>query len=334
MSPTPSFWRDPTPGVMGLLESPQGTQSTLGPDDLGLNPETDDTPSMMIDALAYGPHAKRFWGHTGDSIAHGRRVGWTLRNSANRIVTMTDGRPAAWGFTINPQGLTYDHSNRNQMFATKSRFYVDAFGPGSVTITLRQLVASGGYTGEAVFAAREDVLTWLAMIYEPAIQRGSAYRVFFHDMHLDQTSGASGWEVFFPNNPVSVQRSVDLHNVWLVQITMQTLTPNLYSGLTREISADTNRTRATYHYRVVKGDTLHRIAQKAVKHDHHRYSLEQMANLILRLNPTIRQKRVVQVYRSGGQHYPSPFRNDPQTPTPVTVKSMHVTPGESLILPK
>jgi hypothetical protein len=333
MSPRPTYWIDPRPGLSGLLEPATGT-SSADSSGVGPIPETDDTQSMMVDALAYGPHTTRFWGHVGGQVGHGRRVGWTLRSSGNQIVRMPDGRPAAWGFTINPQGLTYDHSNRNQMFATKSRFYVDAFGPGSVTITLRQLVASGGYTGEAVFAAREDVLTWLAMIYEPAIQRGSKYRVFFHDMHLDRTSGASGWEVFFPNSPVSVQRSVDLHNVWLVQITMQTLTPNLYSGLQREISADSNRTRATYHYRVVKGDTLHRIAQKAVKHDHHRYSLEQMTNLILRLNPAIKQKRVVNVYRRGGQSYPSPFRNGPSTPTPVTVKSMHVTPGESLILPK
>jgi hypothetical protein len=331
------------PGVHRLFEAQAIRPDGPNQQAVSLTPETDDTQSMSIDALAYGPHATRFSGKLGGTVATGRRVGWTLRNSNNRIVALPDGTPAAWGFTINPQGITYDHANRNQMFATKSGFYVDQFGPGPATITVRQLVASGGYQGEDVYAAREDVLTFLSLIYEPAIDRSSGYRVFFHDMHLDSTSGASGWHVFFPNNPVSVQRSVDLHNVWLVQITMQTLSPMLYSGIAKEWVADATRKKATYQYKVQFGDTLHKIAKKAIREDSHRYSLEQMMKLILRLNPAVRTKRTITVMQSGlavnpwllQAPAPPAFPGLPGTTLETrTVNAMSVAPGETLILPR
>lgn len=233
----------------------------------------------------------------GDPAAGSTKVAWTLRN-ANGIVS-------AFAWALNPQAIEREHSQRNQMYATRGGFYVDDFGPGPVTITITQLVASGKWVnGNAnKYSQREDVKRFLSKIYLPATQAQSPYSVYFHDNHLEGAAMDEG--VYFPAGGLQIARSVEQGHVWLVRITMIGLERAPYKDM--QVS-HTNPARVTkapppkkIHVRA--GDTLRSIAAARVraqrKRDHegkyakHAQTVDATVKAILALNKKIRHKRVV-----------------------------------------
>jgi hypothetical protein len=277
---------------------------------------TDDSYTANVDWQAGVDGSGAFKVNPSSGLASGRRVGWSLRDSSGKVL-------AFFGFTINPQSITNAPSNRSTLYATKGALYVNSFGPGSTQIVLSQTVGSGGIDGAGqIYAAREDVLQFLALYGQATTippGGGALPAVWFHDQHLDQTSGSSGQQVYFPTNAVTFSRSVTQQNVWLVTVTMGTLTENPDGAYQQETANTAAAAKQTYRYTCVDGDTLTRIAQKAIKHDihEHKYALATMIALIKRLNPDFAQKRTYKV--SGVTH---------------TASAFHPYPGEVLAMPR
>lgn len=235
------------------------------------------------------------------------KVGWSLRDKSGRIVD-------AFAFVINPQGLNRTSGSRTTLSATRAGFYVDDFGPAPTSIQLRQLVASGKVVTGGVYTAREDVQRFIKTIYEPATSGNgrTRYRVFFHDHHFQR-----GFEerVFFPAGALTIQRSVDLHHVWALDLQMVGLEKFPYAEIEADPSAP--RARQTRPYRVKKGDTLDRIVARAAGPRASSTKKKRVRAQILELNPHIRKKRVVQ-----------------ESPNVVKIgKPMKVYAGELLLLP-
>lgn len=272
----------------------------LLPDELA--PEAHETAQPFAEV---GPNAGSV---PGDST----KVGFTIRDTSNRI-------ERGFSFLINPQGLTRTEGSRTQLFATKGGFYVDDFGPAPGQVTMRQLVASGKVVPGAFFTAREDVQRFLTTIYLPAT-RGplrDGKHVYFHDHHFSR-----GFEerVYFPPNSLTIQRSVDLHNLWLLELTMVSLERFPYGEV--EASSSAQRTRGAGSVVVTKGMTLHSIAsvRAGVRTSFGQpmnatgaTAIKLMITKILGLNPWIKKPRAIP---GGG-----------------VGKPMQVYPGETVILP-
>lgn len=231
------------------------------------------------------------------------KVGFTIRNSSNQI-------EQGFAFLINPQGLTYTLGSRSQMFATKGATYVDDFGPAPSQVTMRQLIASGKVVSGGFYTAREDVQRFLTTIYLPATNgpTRTRKRVFFHDHHFQR-----GFEqhVYFPANSLSIQRSVDLHNVWLLELTMISLEKYPYAEV--EANPTTSSTATTRPYVVPAGMTLQKLARKLAGAKASAAKVNSKLQQILTLNPSLRKTRTDARGR--------------------VVKPMKLFVGEQLILP-
>lgn len=242
------------------------------------------------------------------------KVAWTLR-SGDKIVAVHD-------FSINPQAITRVESSRASVFATKGGFYVDDFGAGPSTITLRQIVATGHWISakhglREVLTAREDVQRFIRNIYKPATRpmNGGRLQVYFHDNHMEQGHDE---RVFFPQNALSIQRSVDMPNVWLLELQMVGLEKNPFSDV--EVERTSNRHHRKYV--VKRGDTLHSIVVRLAGAHSTKKKRKHVLSALLKLNPAIRRKRTLHVGATNflGDHT-------------VTAKPMHVVPGEIIVLP-
>jgi hypothetical protein len=238
------------------------------PDELA--PHAIETPQVFYEE---GPRA-------GQVAEHSTKVGWTLRNEKGDIT-------AAFAFLINPQGLTRTDGSRAQMFATKSGFYVDDFGPAPTTIQLRQIVASGKRAADGSFyTAREDVQRFLTRIYLPAMGAGTRQRVYFHDHHFQR-----GLEqrVYFPPNSFTTSRSVDQNGLWAIELQMIGLEKYPYAEI--EATKAPPRTRASRSYTVRAGDTIDSLVRKLAGKSAGTARRKAVRTKLLELNPQIKSKR-------------------------------------------
>lgn len=220
--------------------------------------------------------------HAGDAATGSTKVGWTLRDSHNRILQ-------GFAFLINPQGLTRTHGSRGTLNATKGGHYVDDFGPGAGRIQLRQLVASGKEFPGGFYTAREDVQRWLKLIYLPATagaNRGKR-RVFFHDHHFER-----GFEehVFFPPDALTIDRATDLHGVWRLDLQMLSLEKYPYGEV--KVQSALPKALRGRQYIVKKGDTIDKLARALAGGA--RASAAKVTRVraaLLKVNPQLRHKR-------------------------------------------
>lgn len=263
----------------------------LLPDELA--PETHEPPQTFYEI---GPNA----GAVPDGST---KVGFTIRNSRNEI-------ERGFAFLINPQGLTYGLGSRSTLAATKGGFYVDDFGPAPTTITMRQLVASGKVVPGGFYTAREDIQRFLETIYLPATAgvTKDRKRVFFHDHHFQR-----GFEqhVYLGPDSLSIQRSVDLHNLWLIELQMVSLEKYPYAEVDATVAP--TRTQSTRVYTVHAGDTLHKIARRLAGRKATSAKVKVVIDKLLRLNPFVRKTRAA--------------------PSGASVKPMQLGVGEVLRLP-
>lgn len=243
----------------------------------------------------------------GKVAADSLKVGWTLRRNDDSGAIV-----AAFAFLINPQGLTRGHGSRSQLQATQAHNYVDHFGPQAIPINLRQLVASGKDlgNGQGFYTAREDVQRFLTTIYLPATATDGPvkYKVYFHDNHFER-----GFEelVFFPPDSLTIERAVELHNTWRVELSMISLEKYPYDDVQVETVAP--RTRQGKRYTVKRGDTLARIVAKLAGKHASSEKRKRIQTQVLDLNSFLRKKRAL----PGGK----------------TGKPMKVYPGEIIRLP-
>ena len=239
------------------------------------------------------------------------KVAWTLRDTTSGDVL------EAFAWAINPQDIDRQPTQRNQVHATRSKFYVDDFGPGPTTITLTQLVSSGKWVGDRnVYTAREDVQRFIETIYEPAQTRMLNGRrrtmaVYFHDNHWERGMDE---RVLFPQNGLRVYRSVDQGRLWLVQITMLSLERRPLKDDTYEHAEAT--VRRVQSYIVRSGDTLQKIARRLAGSRASSAQVRAVTRRILDLNPRLKRARTVT--RNG---------------VPRTVAANKVVAGDRLIIP-
>lgn len=312
---TTSFGKLPGKGSTGLQQYADASDQNLD----GL---PDDDPNYSADLARTGESpgdnlTPLLFHEQGPKAGQGQRVGWTLTNASGHVV-------AAMGFKINPQALDRQQTQRNQLHATKGGFYVDDFGPGPTTITMRQLVASGKELDKGLngvinqYTARGDVQRFLDTIYQPVTTRPGRYVLRFHDNHYSPDLGGKGERIYLPSNALSVQRSVDLHNVWLLTLTMVSLEPQADGQLNdapeRATPNSTRRPRKLY---IVKsGETLHslvaRLAGKKATSKHR----EALLAALLTLNPQVKNKRTETINGA-----------------PVSVAAFHLHAGERIVLP-
>lgn len=269
----------------------------------------DDAPSAGLAPLSFSESGR----HAGlsDSV----KVGWTLRDSKDKLA-------GGYAFNINPQGITRVESSRATTQATKGSIYVDDFGPGAPQITLRQLVARGHSlvldTGQVVQVntTREDVIRFIDTIWTPAVQDASL-QVHFHDNHLER-----GHEehVYFPPNGLSIQRSVDLQNVWLLEVQMIGLDVRALDDL--DTPDQPSNVTSKNRYIVRPGDTLTKIVVKLAGKKSSSTKRRAVLAKVLALNPQLRHARKLV---PGAPNYAG-------TAT-VNAKPMRVYVGEVLLLP-
>lgn len=243
--------------------------------------------------------------HAGDAPNGSLKVGWVLKR----------GRRVVGGFSwlINPQALTRTHSGRASMFATKGGFYLQSFGAGPTSITLRQLVASGPEApGGLLFTAREDMQRFLSEVWEPATSPDPP-TILFYDNHFEPGHND---EVFFPPQSLAIERSVEQHGVWLVEITMQSLERDPYSDDEADPSVDPAVGKNARRYVVRKGDTLDSIVRHLAGKGASKERRRAVLAAVLRLNPQLKHARTVTV--DGHKH---------------DVKGMTLFPGEVILLP-
>lgn len=258
-----------------------------------------------------------------------RMVGWTIhRRGSSQIID-------SHAFSINPQSITRTDSPRNQMFATQDGFYVDDFGPGPTNIQISQLVAHGrryaavgGQLSRATM--REDVLRFKDVIYERATANPGQYDVYWHDNHLWTILNSKSPErVYFPPQSLQIMRSVQLHNVWQLQLTMVTLDPPS-SG--RNTGTIPGQPRIRVHV-VRRGETLLKLAAKLAhaggnRHPSHKRILQIQQQIIALTKKygadDITKARTVPIYSASN---PSQWLNL------VAVSRLHLAAGEKIILP-
>lgn len=273
-------------------------------------PVPPDTRQLLIDEKAPEAHepGMTFYEvgpNAGGVAPQSTKVGWTLRNRATNDIE------AAFAFLINPQGLTRVDGSRSSVQATKGRVYVDHFGRAPVQISMRQLVASGKVIDSGFFfTQREDVQRWFKTIYLPATQGAGArkYRVLFHDHHYERGMEE---EVWFPPQSHVLERSVELHNVWKLDVQMVSLEQYPYSDV--EISDAPPRVQKGRRYMVKVGDTLTNIVARLAGKGASATKRRRTLNHLLALNPSIKKRRTLANGNTG--------------------KPMKVYPGEVLLLP-
>lgn len=308
----------------GLLpgKGSTGLQQYADASDQNLDGLPDDDPNYRDDQSRSGEspgdnETPLLFHEQGPKVGQGLRVGFTLTNSNDHVI-------AAMAFKLNPQALTRQQSQRNQLHATQGGFYVDDFGPGPTTITMRQLVASGKQLSQGLngvinqYTARGDVQRFIDRIYQPVTTRPGKYVLRFHDNHYSPELGGKGERIYLPANSLTVSRSVDLHNVWLVELTMVSLEPQADGQLNeapqRATPNSTRRPRKAY---IVKaGETLHSLVARLAGKKSTSAHREALLTAILTLNPQIKNQRTETI---NGQ--------------PVTVAAFHLHSGERIVLP-
>lgn len=316
-------------------------------------PRTDDLPSQFFttqadpssweDDTPNDNETPQSLHQSGDKAGVGgpisRHVGWRLVDPQGNLLyvagghsqTLSDDGPddnaCAFGFKINPQGIDLDFGTRATLYATRSQFIVDNFGRGPVTITLRQLVASGrdvvDPTNRAIvqqLTAREDIQRFIERIWYPAIHRDFKGQVQFFDNHYERGIPV---DVFFPPNGLQISRAVELHGIWRVNITMIALDKDAYSP-GDGVKVTTTKNPATKvvqrSYTVKKGDgslekLCRRLIHRSTKHKATQKQVTTLKKLIIHLNPELRTKhRTI-----GGKK--------------VTAKPLQLVPGEQLKIP-
>lgn len=299
-------------------------------DELGqpINPRSDDAIE------AHEPGRNNAWataalpslGWNGGGPDGTRQVGWTLRRPGDSTIIQQH------AFNINPQSINRTDSTRNQMFATQGGFYVDDFGPGPITIQLTQKVAHGrasarGGGGLGRTTMREDVIRFYDLIYTTAVSNPGIYQVYFHDNHLwDQVTGKVPELVYFPPNAFQLVRSVDQHNVWVVQLTMVTL--DAPPRAAKSIPSVPGQPKIKVHV-VKRGETLKRIAAKLAGRRPTHQRVLQLEQQIIALTKKygqddITKNRTVQEFSA---------KNPQQFIGTVSVTRMHLAVGEKIILP-
>lgn len=242
--------------------------------------------------------------HAGQVGADSTRVGFTVRDSRNKIQD-------AFAFRINPQGLSYQLGSRATLYATKSGVTIDDFGPTATVIVLRQTVIEGkqAYLGGPYYTGREDVQRFLKRIYLPAtagIGR-KRLRVFFHDHHFER--GFEQRVAFLPGSFL-IERSVETPGVWRLELQMVSLEKYPYAEVEAEKTPQRTKSGS---YQVKRGDTLEKIVRRLAGHGASAAKRKRVRAALLKLNPQLKKKRKV----PGGK----------------TGKPMHVYPGEVLAKP-
>lgn len=283
----------------------------------------DDTPASSIPPQRYYEQAHKGILPGGVS-AKSRHVTWTLRER---------GRPdkivKAFGFHLNPQAISRGFTARSQLQATRARFYVDNFGPGPTTISVRQLVASGKHAistrgqWEEMYTARKDVLRFLAEVYYPAQRAPDTYDIYFHDNHWSRGSDEL---VYFPASAVDVSRSVEQHGVWLVNITMVSLERTPFKDWLGpdEDQRDPENGFVSTVVIVARGsEILSKFIRRLIRTKYATTKNEKkLTAKVLDLNPDIRRARTEQLFYPDGTPQGS-----------VTVKPFHLAPGQKIRVP-
>lgn len=274
---------------------------------------------MATDNTAYDTAAAPQTSHEKDAqagapVGESTKVVWVLKDGEGNV---KDG--FAW--YLNPQAIIRTPANRNQMFGTKSGFYVDDFGPGSTAITVEQYVASSArlIEGEPATLSAE-VKLFLESIYGPASEPDTGLHLWFYDNHMEQGGVGGGELVFFPANGLSLRRSVSMANVWALTFTMQTLKRNPYPGIPVGGKHPPNQQTRTY---VVKnGDTLPRLVHTLAGSKRTQAKVRTITAEILRLNPQIQKSRQEQIFNAKGVQIGE-----------ANAKPMQIVTGEQILLP-
>ncbi len=278
-----------------------------GDADVDASPGTyeDEQPGATIAPQRYYEQSHKDKGvRAGDVSAKSRHVTWSLCERGNR-----DHVVKAFGFHLNPQSIVRSHSGRSQLQATKARFYVDDFGPGPTTITVRQLAASGKHARSAdshwvrLENARQNIMRFLAEIYYPAMASPDKYQVYWQDNHLNRGGDEL---VYFPSNGIEVARDVSQHGVWMVGITMVSLERAPYKDWPgpQEDDRDPEAKAVSRVYIVKRGQTkvstlvrsLMRTKYRTVKNEH------KLTQKIIWLNDDLKRKRTERTYSADGKY--------------------------------
>lgn len=284
----------------------------------------DDTPNdnLIPQSIHYDGEA------VGRAGSNSRKVSWRLVDKDNNLLyvgakggvsSQQSDIACVFDFKINPQAITQARGTRATLYATKSAFVVDNFGTAPTTISIRQLVASGREIQTAtgpvqLLTAREDIQDFIRRIYYPAIHRNFQGVLQFMDNHWERGVPT---DVFFPPNGLTIQRSVDQHNVWLVEIQMVSLEKDSFTGGDGDVVEQKARTKPhKKSYIVKRGDTLEKLARKIAHRNTHRKvtskDAERVKKVLLAYNPKLKKRRKVH------GHW---------------VKPHHLVPGEKLIIP-
>lgn len=274
---------------------------------------------MATDNTAYFTAAAPQTSHekdeqAGTPVGDSTKVVWVLKDDAGKV---RDG--FAW--YLNPQAIIRTPTNRNQMFGTKSGFYVDDFGPGSTSITVEQYVASSARIIEGKPATlSSEVKLFLESIYGPASEPETKLHLWFYDNHMEQGGVGGGELVFFPANGLSLRRSVSMANVWALTFTMQTLQRNPYPSI--PVGGKHPPNQQTRTYIVKNGDTLQRLVYLLAGSKRTAAKIKTITAEILRLNPQIQKARQEQIFNAKGNQIGE-----------TNIQPMHIATGEKILLP-
>ena len=274
---------------------------------------------MATDNTAYDTAAAPQVAHeqdaqAGSPVGDSTKVVWVLKDSKNEV-------KGGFAWYLNPQAIIRTPTNRNQLFGTKSGFYVDDFGPGSTSITVEQYVASSARLIEGKPATLSgEVKLFLESIYGPASEPDTGLRLWFYDNHMEQGGVGGGELVYFPANGLSLRRSVSMANVWAMTFTMQTLQRNPYPGI--PVGGKHPPEQQTKVYVVKNGDTLQRLAHTLAGSKRTQAKVRTIVAEITRLNPQINKARQEQIFNAAGTQIG-------ETPA----KPGQIVTGEKILLP-
>ena len=250
----------------------------------------------------------------GSPVGDSTKVVWVLKDKEGNV---KDG----FSWYLNPQAIIRTPTNRNQMFGTKSGFYVDDFGPGSTAITVEQYVASAKRLIEGRPATLSaEVKLFLESIYGPACEPNTGLSLWWYDNHMQQGGVGGGELVYFPANGLSLRRSVSMANVWAFTFTMQTLQRNPYPGI--PVGGKHPPNQQTRVYIVKPSDTLHRIAYALAGSKRTQAKVRTIVAEIIRLNPQVQKARQEQTFNPQGAQIGE-----------TNAKPGQVVTGEKLLLP-
>lgn len=274
------------------------------------------TDNTAYDAAAAPQVAHEQDAQAGSPIGKSTKVVWVLKDEEGHTRN-------GFAWYLNPQAIIRTPTNRNQLFGTKSGFYVDDFGPGSTSITVEQYVASAKRLIEGQPATlASEVKLFLESIYGPAVEPETKLSLWFYDNHMEQGGVGGGELVYFPANGLSLRRSVSMANVWALTLTMQTLKRNPYPGV--PVGGKIPKTKLTKDYIVKNGDTILRLVHILAGSKRTQAKVRTITAEIIRLNPSISKQRSVIIYTPNGQA---------EEAIAEEVKPMEIRRGEKLILP-